>query len=88
MNTPQYDAYEQSLNEVASGVTLFLTALVDTLREIDRLPPEGRTTTVLVEHLASVLEILEGREYVTQAYRDHARSMMALVRHGVQTLPD
>ena len=66
MNTPQYDAYEQSLNEVASGVTLFLTALVDTLREIDRLPPEGRTTTALVEHLASVLEVLEGREYVTQ----------------------
>ena len=81
---PFYDPEEYRLNQIASGVTLFITALADVLSRLDELPPDQRTSTALLSQLVSSSKILGEQEYVTEKSLEHALSFVAQVSVGVR----
>ena len=76
---PFYDPSEARLNQVASGVALFVATLARALQEFDQLPPEGRTGTALLDILESCCRTAGEIEAATTESLDHAQTMFRMV---------
>ena len=82
----RYDTGEQYLNQVASGIALFISAVSEMLWYLDELPLDSRRSDVLIEKLERAVEALGAQEAVSAEYLAHARTMLRQVSDGVRYL--
>ena len=79
-----YGSEEYRTNQIASGVTLFLTSLAMAVVELELVPPEERTATALVKLTESVCTVLGQREFVTAESRSYAQSLLSQLSEAIQ----
>ena len=81
-----YDPNEAHINQVASGVSLFVSALAMTIAAVEDVPPEDRTRTALLEMLDTAHRMMldARRESVTAEAVAHSLTILQMVKEGVE----
>ncbi len=78
-----YDPQEAHINQIASGVSLFVSALAATLAAVEDVAPEDRTGPVWIGLLDTACRMMIDREDVTTEAASHALSILQMVKEGV-----
>ena len=81
-----YDPTEYRLNQIASGVTLFVSSLALALVELELVHPEERTATSLIALAESIQTILGEQESVTAEAQVYAQSLLDKLSDGIQQM--